>query len=554
LWLLGVERLPRLPFALRDPSTICVAYNITAEGSVLLQLQEPLPWNWADFFVEYRAARNGRRSPKERTRLVEALAHYEIFSIDVEEKEYWQEMAIRCDPEELEANREGMLDYCQSDTDALVMLAENPAMQADLAQFHRDEVLFRGRSMVARARIVGVPINVSLVQQLKKHRHAASVAVARLGEARYSWDIFDEQGTFHVDGYAKWLSSLKIKLPRTTKDKRITTKIDILSDYEVKHPKLTPLRRVMQLRHLLQNFRVPVNDVGRSQWFANPFGSITGRDQPSSAENLFGLPKMFRQLIRPAEGYSLGYLDVSAEEVWIAARASGSTAMEEAYRKDIYTQALIKAGWSPEAALADRNKRGKPYILAVGYGQSSYGLAPRLRIHEEAAAELIWRHRHRSFPEFNQFQRAIVNGAQRRTKTYFTPLGWPYWTGNLRSVRSMMNFPMQSGGSDYMRAVLIAATEAGIRICCCVHDGFLIEARTEALEDAIAAMLTIMRATGEVLYGSAPIVKCEQRIYWPNSFDPGLDAEEQEIWNLILQVVEKLEVSWSHFRSCGLKE
>lgn len=549
LWLLGQRLWPALPFALRDPDTVCVAYSIPAEVSVLLKLQEPLPVNWIDLFAEYRAIRNGHANPKEATSLVDMLAHYQ--AIDAEEKEHWQQMALRYDRAELEANKAGMLDYCQADTDALLALVENPRLLADLAQFHREEVLFRGRSQVARARVVGPPVDAPLVRQITKHRLAVRLAITRQAQARHGWGapddhgvwrpLFDDHGVWNQATYERWLKHRQIKIPKSAKSGKVRRKIDVLTSFEVKHPELTPLRRTLHLRQLLQNFRVPVNDAGRSVWFANPFGSITGRDQPSSAANLFGLPKMFRQMIRPAEGRSLVYLDVSAEEVWIFARKSGSTAMEEAYRQDIYVQSLRKAGWSPEAAAADRNKRGKPYVLAVSYGQSSYGLAPRLEFPEEAAAELIWRHRYRNFPEANRFQRGIVNGAQRRRKTYFTPLGFPYWTGKLRSLRSMLNFPMQSGGSDYMRVVLIAATEAGLRVCCLAHDAFMIEAPTPEIEQAMATMMLIMEAAGIALYGSAPIIKCEQRVDYPNSFDPGLNQEEREIWAAILRLLAELE-------------
>ena len=35
-----------------------------------------------------------------------------------------------------------------------------------------------------------------------------------------------------------------------------------------------------------------------------------------------------------------------------------------------------------------------------------------------------------------------------------------------------MNFPMQAGGAEMMRIAAIAATEAGIEVCCPVHDAF----------------------------------------------------------------------------------
>jgi hypothetical protein len=107
----------------------------------------------------------------------------------------------------------------------------------------------------------------------------------------------------------------------------------------------------------------------------------------------------------------------------------------------------------------------------------------------------------------------------------------------------MMNYPLQAGGADYMRVVLIAATEAGLWVCCVVHDGFMIMARTEEIEAAVATMLMIMKAAGELLYGEAAIVKCDQIVHWPNCFDPGLNDEERELWGLIVQTVLELEAA-----------
>jgi hypothetical protein len=429
LWLLGQTRLPPLPFKLNDPDNVLVVYNAAAEISVLDTLHEPIEYA-IDLFAEYRAITNGVRAAHERTRLVEALAHYGLFHIDVEEKEYWQDMAARYNIAELEANREGMLDYCHhSDVDGIVALLECPRMQADLAKFHRDEMLFRGRSMAARARVVGVPtgLQAPLVNAIGKHRLAA----------RLVWrPIFDEPGGWHQEPYEKWVGQLGIRLPRTQRVKKITSKIEVLENYEIKHPALTPLRRTIHFRNLLSNIDVTPNGAGYIRWFANEFGSITGRDQPSSAKGLFNLPGMFRQLAAPPEGYSLAYLDVHAEEPWIGDCSSGDQAMREAYHKDIYLQSLFKAGQvspsdDPETLKTARNKRGKQLVLAVGYGQSGHGLAPKLKIRVPAAAELIWRQRYRSFPVFTRWQRGIVNGAPVATG----PTS-PDWAGRIQPKSS----------------------------------------------------------------------------------------------------------------------
>jgi hypothetical protein len=60
---------------------------------------------------------------------------------------------------------------------------------------------------------------------------------------------------------------------------------------------------------------------------------------------------------------------------------------------------------------------------------------------------------------------------------------------------------MQSHGAEMMRAVMIAATEAGLGICAPIHDAFLLEAPIEHIERDTAALRAIMRAAGTAVVG-----------------------------------------------------
>ena len=76
--------------------------------------------------------------------------------------------------------------------------------------------------------------------------------------------------------------------------------------------------------------------------------------------------------------------------------------------------------------------------------------------------------------------------------------------------RSVMNWPVQSAGSEIMRLVVTLAVDAGIRLCMPVHDGFLISSTAERLDADIAKMQAIMSWAGKLVTGGLEIrVDCK---------------------------------------------
>jgi hypothetical protein len=86
-----------------------------------------------------------------------------------------------------------------------------------------------------------------------------------------------------------------------------------------------------------------------------------------------------------------------------------------------------------------------------------------------------------------------------------SPFGWPLVVTVDTSNRSLMNFPAEAGGADMMRLAAIAATEAGIAVCCPVHDAFWVMAPASEIEDVIATMKRIMIRASELVTGGLSI-------------------------------------------------
>src|SRR5262249_30058713 len=91
---------------------------------------------------------------------------------------------------------------------------------------------------------------------------------------------------------------------------------------------------IRELRHTLSQLRLnelAVGPDGRNRVLLSPFGSKTGRNQPSNSKFIFGPSCWLRSLIRPGPGRAVAYVDWSQQELGIAAALSGDRAMQEAY-------------------------------------------------------------------------------------------------------------------------------------------------------------------------------------------------------------------------------
>jgi hypothetical protein len=392
---------------------------------------------------------------------------------------------------------------------------------------------------------------LSLIRAIAEHREAIRLAVIAQYEEEHRWEIF-EDGVFRMERYAVWLRQQHIHLPTTGKTHQPTKDEKVLEHYADKYPPLSPLRDCLRTLSALSRFKLPETTDGRSRFFANNFATVTGRNAPPASEFLFLLPGWAKFLIKPDPGWGVAYLDISGQEVVIGAAQSGDARMLHDYYHDIYLQQAVKQGWAPTGATRptyDKERdRAKPLVLGINYGQTEFGLKDRLQVSQEEAAERIAVYM-RSYPDFDRQRRRIANGMRRHAR-YFTSLGWPFWICGAGSrqeqrnwaaiERAMFNHPIQSSGADMMRIIMIAATEAGILVCCAVHDGFLITAPLDRLDEDIKRMTVVIKAAGAVLLGEEVLIGKPQIARWPDRFIPEDKKNSHRIWNLILDELERL--------------
>jgi hypothetical protein len=100
---------------------ILTAYLASAEIRCFLALGWALPAHVVDLYVEFRLFMNGRRAPTGGYGLLGALQYFGLPSLDAEEKDAMQALALRGGPWQ-PGEPETLLTYCQTDVDALLAL------------------------------------------------------------------------------------------------------------------------------------------------------------------------------------------------------------------------------------------------------------------------------------------------------------------------------------------------------------------------------------------------------------------------------------------------
>ena len=492
LWLDVVDKSVSLPMG---ENSLYVAYYASAEMGCHLALDWTLPDHLLDLFCEFRCLTNGVALPAGKG-LIGALSACGLEHIPMVEKKEMRELAMRGGPYSPE-EQVALLDYCQTDVDALVALLPEMVPKISI-----DHALIRGRYMqaVSRMESVGVPVDLQLLERLRAGWD--SIQDDLIADVDEDFGVYEGR-SFKTDRFAEYLNRNQMAWPRLLsgsldlQDKTFRSMAKI-------HPQLSSLR---ELRHSLNQMRLNefrVSLDGRNRTLLSPFQSKTGRNQPSNSRYIFGSSVWLRGLIKPAEGWGIAYIDWSQQEFGIAAALSGDEAMMRAYASgDPYLEFAKLAGAVPSDATKKSHPKEralfKATVLAVQYGMGAEALAERIQQPVIVAKDLLRKHR-QTFQTFWEWSDRNVDYALLHNRLW-TVFGWQIQVAGQPNPRSLANFPMQANGAEMLRIACILMTEAGIRVCAPVHDAVLIEAPLEELEARVKESQELMREASRQVLG-----------------------------------------------------
>ena len=531
LWQDGLRQTPQPPYSI-GRNTLFVAYYASAELGCHLALDWPMPVRILDLCAEFKCLTSGLTVLCGRS-LLGALAYFGLGGIEAAEKERMHELAMRGGIY-TQKERKALLDYCQSDVDALRKLL--PAM---LHEIDLPRALLRGRYMAAAAQMEwnGIPIDVQTLDKLRQHW--TNIQDRLITEIDRDYGVYDGR-TFKRERWAEFLSRNNIPWPRLA-----SGTLD-LSDKTFRQmakafPIVSPIRELRDSLSQLRLSKLAVGKDGRNRCLLGAFGSKTGRNQPSNAKYIFGPSVWLRGLIKPEVGCAVAYVDYEQQEFGIAAALSGDTAMMEAYKSgDPYLTFAKQAGAAPADATKATHREIRDQFkicsLAVQYGMGARSLAQALGQPEASAKQLLQLYK-QTYPRFWQWSQATLNHAM-LTNRLHTVFGWCVHVESNANPRSLMNFPMQANGAEMLRLACCLLTERNLMVCAPVHDAVLIEGPAERIDEIVIEAQAAMRGASEVVLGGFPLRTEAKIIHYPDRYT---DERGKVMWKTVMGILEKLE-------------
>lgn len=529
-WEDELRAMPSAPFHVGD-NALFVAYFASAEIGCFLSLNWGLPTHVLDLYAEFRCFTNGKAVPSGKS-LVGALQFYGLPSIDVADKDAMRELAMR-GGSYTEDEKQALLDYCESDVDALIQLL--PAMEPKL---DLPRALLRGKYMVTTAIMQHNGIPIDMVSYGALLDNWALLKTSLIDAVNPQYNVYEDQ-VFSTKRFQEYLIKHNIPWPVTAKG-ALELKDDTFKQMSVHYPELLPLKEVRATLSSLKLAKLEIGEDGRNRCILSPFAAKTGRNQPSTSKFIYGPAVWVRHLIKPENGWGVAYIDWSQQEFGIAAALSGDELMQKAYQSgDPYLEFAKQAGAAPEGATKATHplerERFKACVLAVQYGMGAESLAQQAGISVTEARYLLELHRS-TYRTFWAWSEDVVNymGIHGQIHTVF---GWMLAKGPNSNERSVRNFPMQANGAEMLRLACIYGVEAGVKLCAPIHDAILIEAPSEVFDEHIDLMQDAMvRASRDVL-GGFELRSGVEKVHYPERYS---DPRGEQVWGVVQDVLSRI--------------
>lgn len=522
-WLDGTETAPEYSV---DKDALFVAFFASAEMGCHIALNWQRPRNILDLYAEFRNITNGKPLPAGRS-LLGACCYYGIEGGDATFKDTMRERILQGAPYTDEEQHQ-ILDYCNLDVLLTTKLFHAMYPAVDLQR-----ALLRGRYTwaVAQMENYGVPIDTEALALLRSRWESLKEKLIEKVDTHYH--VYD--GTvFKTDRFVEYLAKNNISW-KTTPTGKPRLDEEFFRDQAKSFPVLKPLQ---ELRYSLAQLKLndlQVGKDGRNRTMLSPFGTVTGRNTPSSSRFIFGNAVWLRNLIKPAPGMALAYIDYEQQEIAIAAALSGDLHLQEAYLSgDTYIAFAKQAGAVPANATKESHSeirdQFKTCMLGINYGMREESFARRASIPLPKARE-IFRMHHVIFRVYWEWINAFMDQGQLLGKVA-TRYGWNYDTKNAKAG-TLQNFPMQAHGADILRLAICLCQENGIRVVAPVHDAILIEAPAGEIESHIEKAAWLMEEAAR--YVIAFPIRTDAKIF--RHPDHYTDKRGAIMWDAVWEVM-----------------
>ena len=294
----------------------------------------------------------------------------------------------------------------------------------------------------------------------------------------------------------------KLGLSRKRRGKTgFSTDARVLQAIRGEHPIVEKVERWRELSKLKSTYldALPelVDDRSRLHTTFNQTATTTGR-LSSTDPNLQNIPirtelgREIRSCFVAEEGHRLISADYSQVELRVLAHVCGEEVLKEIFARgeDVHTATAGEMfGVPPEEVDPGTRSKAKMINFGIVYGLSAYGLADRLDIPQEEAAEFIERYLDR-FPKVKEYIETTIERAREdgHVTTIFgrrrriPELRSRKWQTRSLGERLAVNTPIQGSAADIIKVAMVrcadALRDAGLatRLVLQIHDELLFEA------------------------------------------------------------------------------
>ncbi|HXD68204.1 MAG TPA: DNA polymerase I [Solirubrobacteraceae bacterium] len=434
---------------------------------------------------------------------------------DTEVAAYLLEPAARAYPFRELCEDRGLAADVPDDTGADAVLCQA------LAAWQREEL--RGRGLTDLLNDVELPI-VRILREMEQVGVKLDTAQIKEISERVKAEadgleseIFELAGEEFTLGSPKQLEEIlfgKLGLSRGRRGKTgYSTDARVLQAIRAEHEIIPKIERWRELTKLAQTYldALPllVDDNSRLHTTFNQTAATTGR-LSSNNPNLQNIPirtplgREIRACFVADAGNLLVSADYSQVELRLLAHIAGEDVLKEIFRRgeDVHTATACRVfNVTPEQIDPGMRSKSKMINYGIVYGLSAYGMADRLDIPQEEAAEFIERYM-AGFPAVKRFiEETIEQGAEHGyVSTLFgrrrqvPELRSRRWDLRKQGERFAVNMVIQGTAADIMKMAMVrcdrALAEAELRskLVLQIHDELLFEGPADEAEriEAIA--------------------------------------------------------------------
>jgi DNA polymerase-1 len=406
-------------------------------------------------------------------------------------------------------------------------LAERAVITRGLAELQVEELEREGLTDLFRG--VELPLVEVLIDM---EREGVKLDTARLADIsrrvqeriaaleREIWDLAGEEFTIGSPQQLAEILFVKLELSKKRRGKTgFSTDARVLQAIRGEHPIVEKVETWRELSKLKSTYMdaLPqlVDERGRLHTTFNQTATTTGR-LSSTDPNLQNIPirtelgREIRSCFVAEQGFKLISADYSQVELRVLAHICGEQVLKDIFARgeDVHAATAGEMfGVAPEDVDPGTRSKAKMINFGIVYGLSAYGLADRLDIPQEEAAEFIERYLAR-FPAVKRFidetiQQATDDGY---VKTLYgrirriPELRSGKWQTRSLGERLAVNTVIQGTAADIIKVAMVRTRDAlrdgglGTRLVLQIHDELLFEAPESEVEAASEIVVREMAA------------------------------------------------------------